>query len=67
MGMSIDIFAFYGENRPGIRGNRHQYFFRINESMNLSHILLEKRSKIGTTKQSPVESGGLILVYMYIK
>jgi hypothetical protein len=35
--------------------------------MNLSHILLEKKSKIGTTKQSPVESGGLILVYMYIK
>ena len=24
-------------------------------------------NKSGTTKQSPVESGGLILVYMYIK
>ena len=45
MGMSIDFFHFMGKTGLGF-GEIASIFFHINESMNLSHILFEKRSKI---------------------
>jgi hypothetical protein len=49
MGMSIDVFHFIGENKPGFVGNWHPYFPQtlsdyttftcINKSLSLSSLI----------------------------
>ena len=79
----VDFYDVYMSTNPNYLGPFRNRFslnlyrklplvnsLSLNQSKTVFKILSPKRqnhTKWGTTKQSPVESGGLILVYMYIK